>query len=380
MVKNMKIIFAGGGTAGHINPAIAIAKLIKDNNPKNEVLFIGTKRGLEKELVPSAGFEIRFVDITGFKRSLSPSNIKTVIKMFAAYAQCVRIIKAFKPDIVMGTGGYVSGPALAAAARRKIPTLIHEQNVYPGLTSRLLGSFVDVVCVSFLQSKAAFKNAKKIIHTGNPLRQELFKTTKDKARKVLCIDERPFIVAFGGSLGAKKLNDAVIEFAANSTDKNSFQLLLSSGAAQFEELSAALCKTGLIKRNSSNIKVVPYIHNMAQALCAADLVVARAGAITISEITALGKPAILIPSPNVTDNHQEHNAQTLGKAGAAMVITEKDLSGKSFKKTVESLIFEKERLDIMSKKSKSLGVTNATEKIYKIIAKMVSDETINEVL
>ncbi|MCK9478630.1 MAG: undecaprenyldiphospho-muramoylpentapeptide beta-N-acetylglucosaminyltransferase [Firmicutes bacterium] len=369
----MKIIFAGGGTAGHINPAVAIAKLIKNIDPNSKVLFIGTKRGLEKELVPNAGFDIQFIDTLGFKRKFSGYNIKALIKMFLSYSQSVKIIKAFKPDIVVGTGGYVSGPALAAAVRHKIPTLIHEQNVFPGLTSRLLGGIVDVVCVSFLQSKAVFKNAKKIVYTGNPLRHELFQITKTEARKKMGIDERPFIVAFGGSLGAEKLNDAILDFIISSKDKTAFQLLLSSGEAQFKEITKRLGENEA--EGNPNIKIMSYIHNMEYPLCAADLIISRAGAITISEITALGKPSILIPSPNVTDNHQEHNARTLADAGAAIVITERELTGKSFSKCVNDLIFKKDKLIQMGEKSKGLGITTATEKISEIIFNLTKQKT-----
>lgn len=367
----MRILFAGGGTAGHINPAIAVAKYIKNKNPDSEILFVGTRRGLERELVPKEGFEIKYIDVLGFKRSISANNIKAFTKVFGAYAQSVEIIESFKPDVVMGTGGYVSGPVLVAAARKKIPTLIHEQNVSPGLTSKILSGIVDMVCISFLQSQNSFKNAKKRLYTGNPLRPELFKMTKEDAKKKLGLDERPFIAAFGGSLGAKGLNDALLEFIVETKDKENYQLLLATGAAQYDNVLEDFRKKGITGKSMPNIKIVSYIHNMAQVLSAADFVVARAGAVTVSEITALGKPAILIPSPNVTGNHQEHNARALEAAGAAIVITEDELGGGALTKAINMLLCDKERLEGMSNNSANMGITNGTQKIYGAICDLL---------
>lgn len=367
----MKILFAGGGTAGHINPAIAVAKYIKKKTPESEILFIGTGRGLEKELVPKAGFDIKYIDVLGFKRSMSPKNITAFAKVFGAYGQSVKIIREFKPDAVIGTGGYVSGPVLAAAVREKIPTLIHEQNVSPGFTSKILSGMVDVVCISFMQSKNSFKNAKQIVYTGNPLREELFAVSREKARKNLSINNQPFITAFGGSLGAHKINEALLEFIIQSKDKNDFQLLLATGGAQYDDVLEMFRQKGITKQNMPNIKIVSYIHNMAEVLCAADLVVARAGAITISEINALGKPSILIPSPNVTNNHQEYNARALETAGAAIVFTEDELKDGILSRTINELISDSESLTRMSKNSEKMGIKNGTQKIYNIIIRLV---------
>ncbi|OQB15684.1 MAG: UDP-N-acetylglucosamine--N-acetylmuramyl-(pentapeptide) pyrophosphoryl-undecaprenol N-acetylglucosamine transferase [Firmicutes bacterium ADurb.Bin193] len=367
----MRILFAGGGTAGHINPAIAVAKYLMKKDDKSQILFVGTEKGLETGLVPRAGFDIKYIDVLGFKRSISLRNILAVFKAFTAYRQSVKIIKEFMPDAVIGTGGYVSGPVLAAAARRKIPTLIHEQNVSPGITSMILSQMVDAVCISFSESEKKFKKAKRIEHTGNPLREELFSVTKAEAKVKLGLDSRPFIVAFGGSLGAKRLNEAIIELINVLGKKADFQLLFATGEAQYKEVSGALKKRRITDKTMPNIRLVPYIHNMADVLAAADLVIARAGAITISELNALGKPSILIPSPNVTDNHQEYNARALEKAGAAVVFTEDELAGKTLAKAVSDLISDSERLAQMSKNSESMGIKNGTQKIYEIIEKML---------
>lgn len=366
----MRILFAGGGTAGHINPAIAVAKYIKKKEPESEILFVGTERGLEKELVPKAGFDIEYIDVLGFKRSMSAKNITAFAKVFGAYGQSVKIIKKFKPDVVMGTGGYVSGPVLAAAVREKIPTLIHEQNVSPGITSKILSGMVDVVCISFMQSTNSFKNAKKRVYTGNPLREELFSVSKERARKNLEINGRPFIAAFGGSLGAHKINEALLQFIKETREEKDYQLLLATGGAQYDEVLEMFRRNGITKQNMPNVRIVSYIHNMAEVLSAADLVVARAGAITISEINALGKPSILIPSPNVTHNHQEYNARALETAGAAIVFTEDELKEGVLSRAIGELINDNESLGRMSKNSENIGIKNGTQKIYNIINRL----------
>ena len=319
----MRIIFAGGGTAGHINPAIAIANYIKQNENDFEALFVGTKGGMEATLVPQAGYDIKFVEVQGFRRSLSPENIKAVFKAATAILKCRKIIKDFKPDIVIGTGGYVSGPLVSAAASLKIPTLIHEQNVFAGMTSKMLSGKVDTVCISFEESRKAFPKGKNIVHTGNPLRPELFDYTKEKAREALKVGNKPFVVAFGGSLGAEKLNEAVLGLIEKSYKENKFSLLFGTGKRGYDDVYGKYKNMGI---KSDEIKILPYIDNMQQVMKAADLVIARAGAVSLSEINDLGKEEILIPSPNVTDNHQEFNARALEKNGAAVVITEKVLS------------------------------------------------------
>ena len=371
----MRVIFAGGGTAGHINPALAVAKYIKDKQPDAQILFVGIEKGMESELVPKAGFDIKYIDVLGFKRSFDVQNIVAVAKVFNAFFQSSKIIKEFKPDVVIGTGGYVSGPVLASAVMAKIPTLIHEQNVFAGMTSKILGNIVDVVCISFAESMKSFKNAKKIVHTGNPLRSELFNISKNTARAGLKIGTKPFIVAFGGSLGAKRLNDAVLDFIYKSKGKKNFELLLATGGGQFEDVTNEIFQKGITKNNTPNVRVVKYIHNMDEVLSAADLVIGRAGAITISEINALGKPSILIPSPNVTNNHQEYNARALEKQGAAIVFTEKELKENVLCKTINDLISNEITLKKMSQNSMKMGIKNGTEKIYDLIIKLLKEKS-----
>ncbi len=357
----MRVICAGGGTAGHINPALAIAKHIAANDKSSEFLFIGTKKGMEKDLVPKAGYEIKFIEVEGFSRKLTLSNLKVVLKAALSVFKAKKLIKKFNPDIVIGTGGYVSGPVLYAASMLKIPTLIHEQNVFAGMTSKMLSAVVDTTCISFGESAKAFSKAKKLVLTGNPLRSEVLNVSKTDARKNLEADSRPLIVAFGGSLGAEVLNDAVVKFIKKYKDENNFQLIFATGQRHFDEVSAEF--NGQLPEN---IKIMPYIYNMEDVINGADLLICRSGAITLSEITALGKASVLIPSPNVTDNHQYHNAMALYNADAAVVITEQQLKENEnlLNDTIIKLINNKEQLLNMEACSKKLGISDGAERIY----------------
>lgn len=362
----MRVLLAGGGTAGHINPAVSIADTIKRKEPGSEFLFVGTKDGMESKLVPKAGYNIEFIEVSGFKRKLTPKNIIAVMKAVHACNKCRGIIKKFKPDVVIGTGGYVSGPLLFAASRMKIPTLIHEQNVFAGLTSKMLSDRVNTVCISFEESRPKFQKAKNVVLTGNPIRQELFDLTYSQARERLGADSKPLIVAFGGSLGAARLNESMVGYI-KSMDEGKCNILFATGEREFDAVSKAL--EGVDKKG---VEVVKYIYNMNEAMQAADLLVCRAGAITVSELNALGKPSVLIPSPNVTDNHQFYNAKALADRNAAVMIEEKDLDDKTFRNTVNKLLENRTRLEEMSLCSKEMGIRNSNELIYNEIKKIIS--------
>lgn len=361
----MRVICAGGGTGGHINPAIAIAKHIAQKNKDSEFLFIGTKGGMEKTLVPKAGFNIEFIDVSGFKRSLTLSNIKTMFKAGASILKCMKIIRNFKPDIVVGTGGYVSGPVLASASLLKIPTLILEQNVFAGMTSKMLSKMVDTVCLGFEETRPSFPKAKNVVLTGTPIRNELFLTDKQSARAALGLDERPFVVCFGGSLGAEKINNCMCEFI-NKRQDNKFQILFATGENGYNDV------TSKIKNVSKDIRIVPYIYNMEQVMNAADLLICRSGAITTCEIAALGKPSILIPSPNVTDNHQHYNAKALSDKDASVLITESQLNENPeiLNNTIVELLNDKNRLQKMSENAKKIGIKDGCDRIYNEIKKL----------
>ena len=362
----MRVLFAGGGTGGHINPAISVANYIKERDNEFSALFIGTERGLETKLVPAAGYEIKYIDIRGFDRKNLLKNFSVIKKLIKSKSDCIKILKDFKPDVVVCTGGYVSGPVAIAAKKLGIPSLIHEQNVYPGLTVKGGEKYVDYVAVSFPETIKHMKNPEKCVVTGNPIRAELLKTEKTDARKKLGLSEKPFVLVFGGSLGAKKINDTMIGVIKKLQGNNDLQLLFGTGDRNYKEVSAALEGINL----GENIKVVPYINNMSDVMAAADLVVSRSGAISLSEIAALGKASVLIPSPNVVRNHQEQNAREFEKAGAAAVIVEEDLSSDVLYDKIIAMTSDEKFLKDMSSNVKKISKTDALEELYKLVIKL----------
>lgn len=364
----MKVLIAGGGTAGHINPGLAIAKYIQYKKSDANILFVGTQRGMEKILVPREGFELQFIRVMGFQRKILSQNMKAFRELFRGLKDAYRIVKEFKPDIVIGTGGYVCGPVLLLASMMKIPTLIHEQNAFPGVTNRILSRFVDSVAISFKESAMYFSDQKKLVLTGNPIRSELLHTNRQEARERLGIlGDKPFVAVFGGSRGAEKINQTMIEMLKDEYQDGEFEVLFASGEFDFERVSEAIKN-----KQCKFAKVVPYIFNMADVMTAADLLVARAGAMTVSEIAAVGVPSILIPSPHVTANHQEHNARVLESQGAAIIILEKNISSQLLYQQMKSLLSDKEQLVKMGKFAKKVGNLNAVEKIYSIILEKTS--------
>ncbi len=363
----MKILFTGGGTAGHINPAIAMANYIREKEPDTEILFIGTREGMETTLVPKSGYDIEYIKVHGFKRSLSPKNIKNLFEIATSIIKTKQIIKRFKPDVAVGTGGYVTGPVLMAASQMKIPTLVHESNAFPGVTVRLLAPKMSVVALAMEDAKKYISGAKRIEITGNPLRPEIFKTNKKEAREKLELDERPVILVFGGSLGASYFNEQVINWIGSLKDKEKYQIIMSAGKNnQYENVKKLLEKQGIDLKAQKNIMVLEYIYDMASALNACDLIIGRSGS-SVCEMTALGKPSVLIPSPNVAGNHQEFNARFIEKNGGAKVILEKDLSGETLAQAVEDILDSNAVYSKMSENATKIGIKDATERLYKII-------------
>ena len=349
----MKILLAGGGTAGHINPALAIAGYIKQKRPDTEFLFIGNKDGMEQRLVPQAGFPIRSITISGFQRSLSPksmaANLRTVRRTVTSSAAAKKIIKEFQPDLCIGTGGYVSGPVVRDAARLGIPCLIHEQNAYPGVTNKMLAHRVQKVMLAVEAAKPYFKDVPVVV-TGNPVRGEILTADKAESRKQLGLDQRPVILSFGGSLGAQKINEALVDLIARSGKNGRYQHIHAYGkyGGWFPD---KLREAGVEPDDCPNLDIRPYIDNMPVCMAAADLVISRAGAITLSEIQAMGKPAILIPSPNVAENHQYHNAMALVDAGAAEIIEESNLSGAAVIEKADAMLHDEATLAKFSENS-----------------------------
>lgn len=367
----MKVLLAGGGTAGHINPALAIAGYIKKKRPETEFLFIGNRDGMEQRLVPQAGFDIRSITISGFKRSFSPKNmvenVKTVTRTFTSSHEAKKIISEFKPDICIGTGGYVSGPVIRTAAKMGIPCIIHEQNAYPGVTNKMLAKSVSKVMLAVPDAKKYFEKADFVV-TGNPVRGDILTADKEESRAELKLDGRPMILSFGGSLGARKINEAVADIVARSGKDGRYQHIHAYG--KYGDWFPDLVKEkGTDISQCNNLDIRPYIDNMPTCMAAADLVICRAGAITLSEIQAMGKPAILIPSPNVAENHQYHNAMALVNAGAAEIIEESDLSGETLMKTVDKMLLDPEKLKTISENSRKMAITDANERIYSIVKK-----------
>ena len=363
----MKVLISGGGTAGHINPGIAIAKYIKSKNPGCEILFIGTQKGLETKLVPRENFELKLIKVRGFKRKLSKDTLVSVKELFQGLHEARKIIREFRPDVVIGTGGYVCGPVVFNAASMKIPTLIHEQNAFPGVTNKILAKFVDKVAISFKESEKFFKNGKKVIFTGNPIRNEMLNADRKAAREKLGIEkDKPLVAIFAGSRGAETINSTVSELIRLHKDDVKFHILFATGEAQYEKIMKSLGSV-----NSKYIKIVPYIYDMADVMAASDLVVGRAGAITISELTALGVPSLLIPSPYVTANHQEYNARALEKQEAGIVVLEKNLNHNTLYDQISELLKDRDKLRKMAENAKKMGITNASEKIYASIVGLI---------
>ena len=362
----MKVIFAGGGTGGHINPAISIADFAKANDPEFEALFIGTERGLESNLVPKAGYDIKYIDIAGFNRKNLLKNVSVVKKLIKSRIDCRRIIREFKPDCVVCTGGYVSGPVVMAAHKENVNSLIHEQNVYPGLTVKGSEKYVKYLAVSFEETVNYLTQKDKCVVTGNPIRSEILDAKKGTAREKLGIN-KPFVLVFGGSLGAERINKTILEIMPMINSHGNIKLLFGTGERNFEAVKSAMSEKGI---NSEDIQVVPYIDNMAEVMAAADVVISRSGAITVSELASLGKPSILIPSPNVVRNHQEQNAREFEKNGAARVITEAELSGDLLYNTIIEMLEDKEALLKMSENMRLMAKTDALPAIYELMKKM----------
>lgn len=361
----MKVVFSGGGTAGHINPALSIAKKILEKEPGSEILFVGTPTGMENRLVEKAGFPIRHVDVKGFQRKFTLQNLKVAYLAATGVGKAKKILKEFRPDVVIGTGGYVSWPVLRAATKMKIPTLIHEQNALAGLTTKRLSTVVDRVCISFEKSLEQLPCKKdKVRVTGNPVDPTVATLSRERMRSALGISA-PFLLSFGGSLGAGAINAAVFELAKNFSSKKPVFHTHAFGKREYEKYRAmdadnSICRFG-------NVKFEEYIYDMPRQLAAADLVICRAGAITLAELSLMAKPAILIPSPNVTDNHQYKNALVFEEAGAVVLIEEKDLTAEKLQDTVSSLLFDSARLAEMSKNMKTLAHAGADEAIWKEI-------------
>ena len=363
----MKVIIAAAGTAGHINPGIAIANKIKKEIPNSKIIFIGTIRGLENDLVPRAGYELKTIEAYGIQKRINITNIKNFLKTIKGFSEAKEIIKEEKPDLVIGTGGYICGAVLTAAVKQNIPTMLHESNAYPGLAVRMLAKRTTTIMVGFKEAKEKLTKAKRVVLTGTPTKISNTRIDKDKVKKDLGItNDLPIVLIFGGSQGAKAINDIVLQIIKNKLNKN-YQIIWAPGKNQYEIIKSELLKENIDINNVKNAKIIPYIYNMQEMMAISDLIIARSGAMTITELSIMEKPAIFIPLPSRNANRQEDNARVLEKLNAARVIIEEDLSCDKLEETIEQLIVDRKELEQMGKNGAEIAIDNAEDKIFEEI-------------
>ena len=370
----MRVIIAAAGTAGHINPGLAIANKIKEEDPSSKIIFIGTTRGLENDLVPRAGYELKTINAYGLSKKISIDNFKKILKTIKGFGEAKKIIKEFKPDIVIGTGGYICGATISAAHSLKIPTLLHESNAFPGKAIKYLASKTDCILVSFQDAIPRIDDAKKIVYTGTPTKitKKDYSIEQIKDLKIdMNIDTiKPTILVFGGSQGAQKINEAIIEIAKEKLNDN-YQIIWATGPAQFDIVKEQFLKADLNINYIKNMKIVPYIYNMDEVMNISDVIVSRSGAMTITEISNLGKPSILIPLPNVSNDHQLYNAKALEKVGGAKIILNNDLTGEILNNEIKDIINNPQHMRDMGKSASKIAVNNVENKIYDEIKNLV---------
>ena len=371
----MNVVFTCGGTGGHINPAIAVANMWKERHPDSNILFIGATGHMEEKLVPAAGYELKTFPTSGMSRRLSFSglkkNVNAVLSVRRAVKGCKKIFKEFKPDIIVGTGGYASFPALKAGKALKIPTCVHEANAMPGLTTRMAAGWADRVLICFEESAKHYKKPEKCTAVGMPVRKDFIFTDKAKAREALGLDSRPVILSTFGSQGAKMMNLATAEFMKLEQEKNfPYQHIHGVGSFGWEWFPDKLRELGVDQENSA-LDVREYIYNMPEVMAAADVVISRAGASACNEIAASGTPCILIPSPNVTDNHQEKNARAIAQRGGAVVVLEKDCTAQLLWDTVAQILEDTQKYEQMCAAMRSACVLDSAEKICDIMEQLI---------
>ena len=371
----MKFLLVCGGTAGHINPALSIASEIRDRMPESEILFAGADREMEKRLIPEAGYDLVNIKMSGLSRGFRfkdiVHNIKTVWNTIAANRKSKTLLKRFMPDAVIGTGGYICYPVLKKAAGMRIPTFIHESNAYPGLTVKMLSPIVNKVLVAFKGHENMYKKPENVVHTGTPVRSEFNEPAE--ADGITGPKDKQLVVTFWGSLGAERMNEMMPEFIKANLENNCFNHIHATGSSS-DQLKKRLHDLGVTGINPPAADIRDYIDDMPTVMKAADLVLCRAGGITIAELIALGKPAILIPSQYVPDNIQPANARQLQNAGGALVIPEKECTGETLYKTVAALLADRDKLNSMALAQKSLSVPNAASRIVDIVLRQCRND------
>lgn len=371
----MRILFAAGGTGGHINPALAVAGEIRERYPDAEILFVGTKDKMEARLVPAAGFDFTTIKISGFQRQLTPENIirniKTVWYLLTCGRRVKKIIRSFKPDVVVGFGGYVSGPVVRMAAKMGIPTAIHEQNAYPGITNKALAKQVDKVMLTAAEAEKYLAPKNPVLVTGLPVRGEMLRADRDISRSELGIrDNQKLVLSMGGSLGAATINNAMVDIITDNVKNEELYFLHATGQYGLW-VPDKLKEKGVDVENTGNLEIREYINDMHRCMAAADIVVCRAGASTLSELQAMGKASILIPSPNVAENHQYHNAMALVNKNAALILEEKEFTKEKMQSLFDSLASDDENRKSIEKAAKAMSTNDAKEKIADCIVSLV---------
>lgn len=370
----MRIMFACGGTAGHINPALTVAKYIKRRRPSAEILFVGAVGGMEEKLVPAAGFRLKTIRIRGFLRSFSPKavafNLGTLRFLLKSFKAADALIDEFRPDVIVGTGGFAGFPPVYRGAKRDIPTLIHESNALPGKTNIALGKYADKILLGFADSEKYFKQKDKIEFSGNPLPDGVTFMEKSAAKAELNIND-PLVYSFWGSLGASVMNKLTAQMLAFEARDRSFTHIHSTGIDNHDRMLELIKAADVDLRENRQIDIRPYVYNYSTVMAAADLVLCRAGAMTISELAASGTPAIIVPSPYVAEDHQRKNARLLSDVGAAVFIDESECTAKKLYDTVKELLSAPDRLRKMGDAARSLAVFDATEHISRAILSMV---------
>ena len=374
----MRAIFTCGGTGGHINPAIAVAKLLRERKPNCEILFVGAEDGMETKLVPREGFRLETVKISNYRRSLMPKaichNVQTVFTIRKALRRAEKIIEDFKPDVILGTGGYASYPMLKMGTKMGIPTALHEANAVPGLATRMVCDKVDKILVSFAESSKEYKNSERVIAVGMPVRQEFIYTKRDEARKQLGIGDEKLIVSAWGSLGAREMNKKIAQFMKLECEENRYRHIHATGSFGWRWMPDFVKDMGVNLKKYPLVSMQEYIYNMPTVMAAADLFISRAGASTLNEIAAAGTPCIIVPSPNVTNNHQEKNARILEQRGAAVVICEDDCDGKVLYEAAKGLLEDRERCASMRKALRQMAVIDSADRICQIICDLAKSQ------
>lgn len=372
----MRVIVSAAGTAGHINPAIAISNKIREKEPNSEIVFIGTNHGLENDLVPRSGFELKRIEAYGLKKEISVTNFKHILSTFKSKNEVEKMIDEFQPDLVVGTGGYICGPVFLAALSKKVPTVLHESNAYPGKAIKFLAKKVDCVLVGFEEAKERMQNAKKVIVTGNPTKikmQTILQSEKKRILEDLGIkNDLPIVLIFGGSQGAQKINEAVVELVKEKLNQD-YQIIWATGRNQYDIVKESFENSNMSIKNLKDVKVLPYIYNMEEMINIADLVICRSGAMTITELAICSKPAIFVPLPSKSANRQEDNARVLEKLGAAKIILNQELTGEKLANEIKNIIKDEAKLEKMGKAANQIAPHDVEEKIYEEIKKVVKN-------